>query len=148
MTTAGTLGVSSGANADAFIDALTSGKTFATTRLRYESVEQDNALDDATAVTLRTRLGYTTGDFMGFTATAEFEDGRVAFGEDEYAPLSQGFSVIGDPEFTEVDQAFIQYNSDIFTTKIGRQVVTLDNQRFIGHVAWRNNRQTFDAARF
>jgi hypothetical protein len=29
--------------------------------------------------------------------------------------------------------------------KIGRQVITMDNHRFVGHVGWRQDRQTFDA---
>ena len=30
-------------------------------------------------------------------------------------------------------------------TKVGRQVITLDDHRFVGHVGWRQDRQTFDA---
>ena len=29
---------------------------------------------------------------------------------------------------------------------MGRQVITLDNHRYVGHVGWRQDRQTFDAA--
>ena len=54
-------------------------------------------------------------------------------------------SVIADPDHTELDQAFIQYKGDKLTGKIGRQVITMDNHRFVGHVAWRQDRQTFDA---
>ncbi|MFC6804647.1 hypothetical protein ACFQE2_02705 [Methylophaga thalassica] len=59
---------------DSFYDALTAGKVSFSARLRYESVEQDNALKDADAVTLRTTLGYKTGDFHGFGAFLELED--------------------------------------------------------------------------
>lgn len=41
-----------------FHDALSSGVVSGDIRLRYESVEQDNALKDADALTVRTRLGY------------------------------------------------------------------------------------------
>lgn len=54
------------------------------------------------------------------------------------------YSVIADPETTEVDQAFIQYKSEKLTLKGGRQVIALDNHRFVGHVGWRQDRQTFD----
>ena len=40
--------------------ALTGGTVNVNLRLRYELVEQDNALEDADALTLRTALGYTT----------------------------------------------------------------------------------------
>ena len=53
---------------DSFYEALTGGKVSFSARLRYESVEQDNSLKDADAVTLRTTLGYKTGDFHGFGA--------------------------------------------------------------------------------
>ena len=33
------------------------------------------------------------------------------------------------------------------TAKVGRQVITLDGHRHVGHVGWRQDRQTFDAAR-
>ncbi len=32
-----------------------------------------------------------------------------------------------------------------FSSKLGRHVITLDNHRFLGHVGWRQDRQTFDA---
>lgn len=56
------------------------------------------------------------------------------------------YSVIADPETTELDQAYVQYKSDGVTAKLGRQVITLDNHRFVGHVGWRQDKQTFDAA--
>ena len=137
--------------ADSISEALETGKAFGDFRLRYESVEQDNALDDATALTLRSRLGYTTGAVSGFSATLEFEDSRVVAGEDEYTDSPKApspvYSVIADRETTEVDQAFIQHKSDVSTVKVGRQVVTLDNHRYVGHVGWRQDRQTFDAVK-
>jgi hypothetical protein len=54
------------------------------------------------------------------------------------------YSVIADPKSTEVDQAFVQYDYQAFKAKLGRQVITLDNHRFVGHVGWRQDRQTFD----
>lgn len=131
--------------ADAFAEALTSGKSSGDFRLRYESVEQDNTLKDAEALTLRSRVGYTTGAMSGFSAMIEFEDVRIVGGMDEYAPTTPGYSVIADPEVTEVEQAHIKYSADWVTAKYGRQVFTLDNHRFVGHVGWRQDRQTFDA---
>lgn len=141
--------VSPTASATSITEALTSGKAYGNFNLRYESVDQDNALKDADALTLRTRLGYVTGTVSGFSATIEVEDSRVVFGQDDYSVPPTGFktgeySVIADPESTEVDQGFIQYKTDSFTGKLGRQVITLDNHRFVGHVGWRQDRQTFD----
>jgi hypothetical protein len=120
--------------------------------LRYESVDQDNTLKNADALTLRTRLTHKTAEYYGFSGVIEFEDSRVLAGFDDYNNtngLNGGvYSVIADPETTELDQAFIKYKGDKFTATIGRQVITLDGHRFVGHVGWRQDRQTFDAATF
>ena len=117
-------------------------------RLRYEGVEQDNAREDADALTLRTTVNVKTKSFSGWSAVVEFEDVRTVAGVDDYHDVigtNSTFSVVADPETTELDQAFVQYKSDQFTAKIGRQVITLDDHRFVGHVAWRQDKQTFDA---
>jgi len=127
-------------------------KTTLDFNLRYESVDQDNALKDASALTLRTRLTHATASYNGFSGVVEFEDSRVIAGVDSYnnaiGDNAGVYSVIADPETTELDQAFVQYKADNFTAKIGRQVITLDGHRFVGHVGWRQDRQTFDAANF
>ncbi|NMP32453.1 alginate export family protein [Thalassotalea sp. M1531] len=126
------------------------GKATLDFRLRYESVEQDNAAKDADALTLRTRLNYKTATYNNFSAFVEFEDSR-AVGVDDYNDTNGNgteYSVIADPEHTEVDQAYVQYKANGLTAKVGRQVITLDNHRFVGHVGWRQDKQTFDAASF
>jgi hypothetical protein len=54
------------------------------------------------------------------------------------------YSVIADPETTELDQLLLQYKQGTFKAKLGRQLITMDNHRFVGHVGWRQDRQTFD----
>lgn len=130
-------------------EVLSQSDAWADVNLRYESVEQDNSLADASALTLRTRLGFQTGTLNGFSFTAEVEDSRIVLGQGDYTVGPTGYnlgeySVIADPETTEVDQAFVQYKKDKLTLKAGRQVIALDNHRFIGHVGWRQDRQTFD----
>ena len=56
------------AEQDSFIEALTGGKVSFSARARYEAVEQDNALKDADAFTVRSTLGYETGRLNGFGA--------------------------------------------------------------------------------
>ena len=145
----GSATVAQHASADELTSALTGGKASADFNLRYESVEQDNALKDASALTLRSRLSYTTGKVSGWSAMLEVEDTRIVMGQGDYsvpqtAYQSGEYSVIADPEHTELDQGFIQYASDTFSAKIGRQVIAWDGQRFIGHVGWRQDRQTYD----
>lgn len=118
-------------------------------RLRYESVSQENALEDADALTLRSRLGYKTQKVEGFSALIEIENNIELIDDFSVPPTGDRtgqFSVVADPESTEIDQAYVSYSSDTFKAKVGRQVITLDGHRFVGHVGWRQDRQTFDAA--
>jgi len=152
MTASAVITHSSLVLSDSLSDALSSGKVYGDFRLRYESVEQDNSLSDADALTLRTRLGYKTGSIGGFSALIEFEDSRIVGGVGDYTVGPTGFnvgefSVIADPKSSEVDQGYIAYTTDQLTVKLGRQVIALNNQRFVGHVGWRQDRQTFDAFR-
>jgi len=150
ITLLATLAMSNSAvAANSITEAIKGGEASADFRLRYEAVDQDNAVDDADALTLRSRFGYTTAAYNGFSAKLEFEDVRIVGGVDDYTVGPTGFnpgeySVIADPENTEVDQAYIQYKDDTFSAKLGRQVITHDNHRFVGHVGWRQDRQTFD----
>ncbi len=142
---------------DAVIDALTGGKVSGNFRLRYEDVEVDSTkIKDASALTLRSRLGYETAPLVGITAFVEFEDTHVINGEDNYAPENKNpalpatapydHAAIVDPEQTEINQAYLRYRGvPKLDVAIGRQRINIDNQRFIGAVGWRQNEQTFDA---
>ena len=137
--------------AESITDAFINGTTKTNLNLRYENVDQNNPLKTADALTLRTRLTYTTGSLQGFSSLVEFEDSRVVLGIDEYNNTlgkNTDHSVIADPETTELDQFLLQYNQNSFVAKVGRQVITMDNHRFVGHVGWRQDRQTFDGITF
>ncbi len=125
------------AGADSLTDALKASKVGGNFNLRYEDVEAGSA--DSDGLTLRSRFTITTGSVGAFNAVVEFEDVRDVLGIDDEGGM------IPDPETTELDQAFVQYKSDAVTAKVGRQVIALDGQRFVGHVGWRQDRQTFDA---
>ncbi|MDH5357119.1 MAG: hypothetical protein OEW63_00645 [Gammaproteobacteria bacterium] len=141
---------------DSFTEALTSGKVSFSARARYESVSQDNTRKDADAFTLRTTLGYKTGDFHGFGAFIEFED-VTELGSESYDSNPSGtdgnndYSVVADPDGTEVNQAFLSYNGFNTEFKLGRQEITYRGapfHRYIGNILWRQNHQTFDAFSF
>jgi hypothetical protein len=121
--------------------ALINGKVSANFNLRYEAIEQDNTPKDADAFTLRTRLNYSTGTFNGFSAVAELEN-STALVDDYKDAIGNGneFSVNADPDHTELDQAYIAYKGGKLFGKIGRQVITMYNHRFVGHFGWRQDR--------
>ena len=135
--------------AETFMDALKGGKTNVLLRYRVELVEQDNPLEDATASTLKTRLKYATGSYNGFSAVLEFDSVNSVLLDKEYNAAGRDgdprYSVVADPEGTDLNESYVQYSGSGFTAKYGRQRIVLDNQRFLGGVAWRQQEQTFDA---
>lgn len=139
---------------DEFLEALTGGKFSLNLRLRAEIVEQD-ATDTSQAYTGRLRLGYTTGEFYGFSLGADVEDVH-SLDPDLYnaAGLNgQGNkAVVADPEDTELNQFFLKYARTFehvtFQATLGRQRLILDDARFVGNVGWRQNEQTYDAYTF
>ncbi len=136
--------------ADSLDRIFTESTVYGGFRLRYENVSDDSNLKDADAFTLRTNLGIKSGNYGGFSATAEFEDSRHVLGVDDYSVGPTGYkpgqySVIADPETTEVGQAYLQYEDEGLLVKGGRQYIALDDQRFVGTVGWRQDWQSFDA---
>ncbi|BFM10240.1 hypothetical protein R50072_03930 [Simiduia litorea] len=124
-------------------------KTNVDFRYRFESVEQEGIDKDAAANTLRSRLSFVSGNISGLTLGLEFDDVRH-LGDDDFNSTSNGngaYPVVADPDGTDVNQAYAKYVSGGFTATGGRQRINLDDQRFVGGVAWRQNEQTYDGAR-
>lgn len=136
-------------SAEGWYEALSASKASADFNLRYEGVSQDN-VEDASALTLRTLLSYESGSYKGFSFKADLEDVRIVMGQGDYTVGPTGYNsgkyaVIADPETTELNQGYVQYQGDGVTVKAGRQIIALDGHRFVGHVGWRQDWQTFDA---
>ncbi len=124
-------------------------------RLRAEWADSAT-LRNSAAYTAAVRLGYGSKPVQGFKAYGEFEG---VFAADRSLYNGAGVSgdatrtVIADPPVIDLNQAYGEWDSkgtelDVFPILIraGRQGFNLDDQRFIGTVAWRQNDQTFDAA--
>jgi hypothetical protein len=129
-------------------EAITSGKAHLDFRYRFENVDQVPFGNEANASTLRSRLNYQTGEWQGLSAFVEADNVTVLGDDEGYNSTTNGVRdrpVVADPEYTEVNQAYLQYHAGSFTGLAGRQRITLDNQRFIGNVGWRQNEQTYDA---
>lgn len=122
------------------------GKLILDARYRYEHVDQDNTLDHANAQTLRTRVGFQTGKWYGLSGLIE-ADNTSRIGDASYNNTrnDQGnYSVVADPDGSEINQALLRYDFAQGNLVVGRQRINLDNQRFVGGVAWRQNEQTYD----
>jgi hypothetical protein len=138
---------------DDFIKALSGGKVSFSANVRYEGVEQDNARKDADALTVRSTLGYATGDFHGFSGFVEIEDVSDIGSpkHDSTTNNETAYSVVADPEGTEVNQGYLQYKNSGNEFKLGRQEIFFRGtpfHRFVGNVVWRQNHQSFDAFRY
>lgn len=117
-------------------------------RLRHEHVEQDGLPEHADAVTVRVRAGLQARAGH-WTALAEAQ-GNLAIVGDYYDGLAGPATVrpqISDPQNVALYRAQLQYRSDALTVTAGRQRIQLDDERFVGAAAIRNNGQTFDAVR-
>ncbi len=137
--------------ADDVADIVKKGAFYGDVRYRYEMVEQDGPAPvtaDAHASTLRIRAGFKTGVYRDFQALIE-ADIVGLLGDEDYNDGKNGFTqypVIADPATEELNQLWLSWAGLPKTTiKLGRQVINLDNQRFIGSVGFRQNDQTFDA---
>lgn len=117
-------------------------------RLRYERVEQAPLPDDANAVTARIRSGLEAkiGDF----ALLAESEAVLAIGGAYNDGLNgkTRYPIVPDPQNVELNRLQVQYRGLKKTVvTVGRQRIDLDDQRFVGSVGWRDNEQTFDAAR-
>lgn len=148
-----------------FMDAVKTGKNLTSFRLRYEHVSQDGnapttpaaAFKDADALTLRSLIGWQTAPYKNFSfafqatnvskLNDDFNDGTsfTPINAASNQPDKLAYAKVVDPDDTNINQAFIDWTG-IKNTKfrLGRQIINLDNVRFIGDIAFRQVTQTFD----
>lgn len=144
-------------------DAILAGKLIFEVRGRYEYVDQKRTpalTETGKSATVRTRIGWETGDWHGLKGLVEVEDVRQV-GPEHFqiqvpgaagAPLNGAakarYPIVNDPDVTELNRLQLTWtpNSAIQAT-VGRQRINFDDQRFVGAVAWRQDEQTFDALR-
>ncbi|RAK51357.1 alginate export family protein [Phenylobacterium deserti] len=142
------------------LEALAAGKPILEIRGRYEFVDQDRLPEDADAYTVRVRAGWQTGSWRNLSGLAEL-DAVQHVGPERFAvnvpgantpPLNGAdkarFPVVNDPDVLELNRlqlAWTPSKGDALT--LGRQRILIGDQRFVGAVPWRQDEQTFDAAR-
>lgn len=117
-------------------------------RYRLELVEQDGFDKDATASTLRLRLGINSPEWSGWSAGAMVHGNR-SIGSSSFNSTANdktAYPVVADPDDEGLSHAWIRYRAgERFESIIGRQRIIEDNHRFIGNVGFRQLEQTFDA---
>ena len=132
-------------------EALRNSRLIADFRLRFEQVDDDAFTRPAAATTLRSAVGFETGEFRGWQVRLELEDVSVV-GADEYANGGFGSAnngvlgrpLIGDPDGTAIHRAFVRWQGHGITVQAGRDELLFGDQRFVGNVGWRQHGQSFD----
>ena len=116
-------------------------------RTRYEHVEQDGIARDADALTIRVRAG-VEAKAGGLSALVEGQ-GNLAVIDRYFDGLNgvQTRPLVADPQDVALYRAQMRYAGRGFSLTAGRQRIALDDERFVGAIAFRNNGQTFDAVR-
>lgn len=136
--------------AESFSEAFTRGKFSFNALLRYEYADQRN-LQESHLLSIRPRFGFTTAAYHGLQGMIEAENLTAITDDDLYNAAGSngqpGRTVIADPATTELNQAWLSYANFDSVLKAGRQRIVFDNSRWVGDVIWRQNQQTYDAAR-
>ena len=136
------------APAGEFMDAVLGGGAWLDMRYRLEWVDDDTSPKNATANTLRSRAGYSTGAWNGASVLAEFEH-ITHLGSEQFNNGNEPASLyprVTDPDTAELNQAALRYEGPAETVWVlGRQRIVHDNERFVGDAGFRQNMQTFDA---
>ncbi|MCW2392803.1 alginate export family protein [Sphingobium sp. B11D3A] len=123
-------------------------KPLAELRLRYESVDQDGlAQSQADAATARLRAGAQAS--LGPLSALVEGQGTLRLAGDAFDGLNGAANrpLIADPQNVALSRAQIAYRTPSFALTAGRQRIMLDDERFVGAVGFRQNGQSFDAAR-
>jgi hypothetical protein len=148
LTTAGFCALSTPSYSEGVNALVEDGKFFGEVRYRFENVEQAGFSNKAEAHTVRTNFGFKTGVYNDFQALVEAQ--IVHHLSDGFNSTTNGNSthpVVADPDGAEINELWLSWAGLPQTAfKVGRQKINIDNQRFVGTVAWRQNDQTFDAA--
>lgn len=130
-----------------FVDAIKEGELNLNFRSRYEDVNEVTLVEKgAQALTLRSRLTFKTQEYELFSALIEFDDVTAIPDDSNYNSGSNAQfddALVLDAEGTELNRIWVAYDIANTLIKYGRQTVALDNERFFGQEAWRQNEQTF-----
>ncbi|MDN5872019.1 MAG: alginate export family protein [Nitrococcus sp.] len=149
--------------------AIIGGNIYLEFRPRYEYVNDSaptgpggTGLKEANALTLRSVLGYQTGRWYGFGIYGKFLNVSHLAGQAFNEPVTNPnpeYATVADPATTQIQEAYVSYRvpANLYPNgpayldelapaelKFGRQVITLQNHRWIGNVVWRQVWLTYD----
>ncbi|MEO5694836.1 MAG: alginate export family protein [Usitatibacter sp.] len=132
-------------------EALTTGHANIQLRPRYNRIDESDKSLLTEGGTVRALAGWRSAPWQGLRLTVEAIHtdylGRKRFNEDGAQFFSSPYPLLPDPRYTGVNQAHIEYASvGGLRLKLGRQLVHLDNQRWVSDNDFRQIPQLFDGA--
>ena len=120
-------------------------------RIRAASID-DSVNERATALTARLFLSMQTNPVNNWNVVLGIEHVND-LGQQRYNDGGTNrqfkYATEVDPQGTELDEAYLQYNTGRLNFKLGRQYLNLGKfpPRYVGHVGWRQNFQTIDSVK-
>jgi hypothetical protein len=138
-----------GNNALTVAQALSGGRFSLELRPRYNLIDESDKPLRTEGGTARIVAGWRSAPFDGvriaFEAIHADHFGPRRFNDDAAAIASSPYPLLPDPRYTGVNQAYVDYaGSEALRVRAGRQVVRLENRRWVSDNDFRQTPQVFD----
>ncbi len=130
-------------------DSLARGRFMLELRPRYNRIEESSYPEISEGGTLRATAGWRTAPYQGLRFTLEgiYADhlGAKRFNDDAAFINTSPYPLLPDPRYSGVNQAHVEYTGiEGLRLRLGRQVVRVDNQRWVSDNDFRQIPQLFD----
>jgi hypothetical protein len=131
-------------------EALAGGRFTLELRPRYNRIDESDKPELTEGFTYRAIAGWRSAPFHGFRLTTELINtdniGAKHFNDDGSLIFSP-YPLLPDPDYTGVNRVHVDYaNEEGLKVRVGRQLVRLENQRFVSDNDFRQIPQLFDGA--
>ena len=133
------------------VDSIRDGRLMLEMRPRYARITETVRPETTDVWVLRTTLGWQTAPYHNLRVTAQYIYtgvlGPENYNADPAKFATSPYPLLPDPPHSGVNQLFADYTG-IASTKLrlGRQILRIDDQRFISDVDFRQTPQVFDGA--
>jgi hypothetical protein len=130
-------------------DAVANGRFSLELRPRYNRIDESDKPLRTDGGTARVVAGWRSAPFHGIRFALEAihagHFGPKHFNDDGTANAASPYPLLPDPRYTGVNQAYVDYTGiEAVRVRAGRQVVRLDNQRWVSDNDFRQTPQVFD----
>ena len=129
--------------------ALAHGRFSLELRPRYNRIDESDKVERAEGVTVRAVAGWRSAPFHGLRLTLEgiHTDhlGPKHFNDDSALFATSPYPLLPDPSYTGLNQAHVEYTGvEALRLSLGRQIVRMDDQRWVSDNDFRQIPQLFD----